>query len=72
MLRRAFIVWTLSLGTLACSSDSGDVPTSCQPGEIGTCYGPGDCAGTAVCKPDGLDFGPCQCASDAGSDATAD
>ncbi|MFO0569903.1 MAG: hypothetical protein U0263_29920 [Polyangiaceae bacterium] len=55
----------------ACSTGSPDVPTSCQPGEVGTCKGPGGCDGTATCKSDGLDFGPCACVADAGSDADA-
>lgn len=67
--------FTLALcASLLVGCESGDptVPTSCEPGEVGTCKGPGDCDGTAVCQADGLDFGPCQCASDAGSDAAGD
>jgi hypothetical protein len=56
----------------ACSAGDAEVPTSCQPGEVGTCKGPNDCAGTAVCRADGRDFGPCQCTFDAGSDATGE
>lgn len=54
--------------TIACTVGDSDVPLSCQPGEIGTCKGPSGCAGTAVCNDAGLDFGPCQCTSDAGAD----
>ncbi|MBK8995539.1 MAG: hypothetical protein IPM35_07310 [Myxococcales bacterium] len=68
MLRRALPMLVCVWLTAACSSGDPNVPTSCQPGEVGTCKGPNDCPGTAVCKADGLDFGPCQCTSDAGSD----
>jgi hypothetical protein len=51
-----------------CSTGDPNVPGSCEAGEVASCKGASDCPGKAVCKDDGLSFGPCQCAADSGAD----
>jgi len=39
----------------------GSAAGHCLPGRPEACIGPGNCAGTRVCLPDGGSFGPCTC-----------
>jgi hypothetical protein len=62
-----FLIISCALSMLACVEER-----VCAPGRSLACVGPGACAGSQFCLPEGDGFSACECAgADAGSDTDA-